>query len=402
MIEGRWVAPILHRIAASAVAVLLVACGSQPDATPTPVPRESVAAHDRDRAQDAVNAFLEAMANPDVTYRVTGQLRVGTVDADGRPDVLINTRYDVKANEYGGTLDIHLRDPTVGGTFQLFVIDGMAHLWNWNAGGTISMDAPETLHRPDALRQLGEDDLTLLGITEDGLFEFAVAPWLGGDPLGEPVDVGAVPEGALPHTALRSHDTRLFLDATGAPARLVQTWSFAFAGEAELRSGTIVDEIEGLGMYVTLEVPGDFPIETSYDVITGVDADNVIVTEPWVEVRPQGGTASLDIAFPQPDRPVMLGIEGAILFIRSHDAEGELTLDRIVSPEGDTIEIPVGMQTLVAYYRTCDGNCALLDEAHDFCEVAAEMTAGRTYELTVEVHDSQRATCSLVDPFDGA
>jgi hypothetical protein len=373
---GDTVWSVMNRAVAIGLAFALAGCGSQPDATPTPATRPSVAADVRDRAQEAVDAFLTAMADPGVTYRATGQLRAGAEDAEGRPDVLVNTYYDVKGSEYGGT----------------------AHLYSENAMATASMDVPGSLRRPDALQGLNADDLAVIGETDDGLLEFAVTPWLGGDPLGEWSDLDAVPDEALPPTELRWHDTRLFLDEEGVPHRLRSSWLFVTDGSEDSVSGTIVEEFTGLGMFVKLAVPEDFPVETSHNVIVGVDADHVIITEPWVDILADGGTATLDVVYPPADRPIVLGIEGAIYFVRSTDADGELILDAIVGHDDGTIEIPVGEQTLVAYYRTCDGNCALLDEAQDFCEISADVVEGARYELTVEVHGPLRATCTLGGP----
>jgi len=376
--------------AAIGLVVVLAACGGPPDATPTPEPRPSVAADVRDRAQQAMDAFFAAMADPEVTYRVIGQLRAGVEDADGRPDVLVNTYFDVKGGEYAGGLDIHLRDPTVGGGFTVAVLDGTAHLIS-GFDTLESMDAPDSLHRPTSVQGLTAGDLVPLGMNEEGLFEFAVTPWLGGDPLGQWVDLGAVPEGPLPpRTELRWHDSRLFLDESGVPQRLEHSWMFAVEGEDAPVSGTIVEDFEGLGMYVTLAVPDDalgFLTPTSHDV----------AGEPWRAVDPEGGTARLDVTFPLPAQPVMLGIEGAIFFVSSHDADGELILDAILGHGDGAIEIPVGSQTLVAYYRTCNGGCARLDAPRELCEIDADIEEGRQYRLRVEINERNRAACALVE-----
>ena len=150
----------MHRLTVAVLALVLVGCGAEPDPTPTPVPLPSLPADDRERAQEVVDAFLEAMADPEVTYRATGVLRVGSVDENGRPDVLVNTRYDVKGDGYGGSVGIHLRDPTVGGDFQLVVNDGTAELWGGSSlGETLSFDAPDELRRPDAIQDVTADDL---------------------------------------------------------------------------------------------------------------------------------------------------------------------------------------------------------------------------------------------------
>ena len=224
-------------------------------------------------------------------------------------------------------------------------------------------------------------------MNDEGLFEFIVTPWLGGDPLGEWVDLTAVPSESLPHSDVRWHDTRLFLDDAGAPRRLIHTWSFLTEGDDEV-GGTIVEEFEALGMYVTLDSPPNGLLTTSHDTDAG----------PFREVVPaEGPTATVELGFAE-GSPGMLGLEGAIYFVRSHDADGEVIADRIVVEENGTVEIGTGAQTLVAYYRTCNGNCASLDGAQDFCEVDAEIQAGTRYVLTIDVDDpGQAGTCTLVE-----
>jgi hypothetical protein len=389
---GAWRAcgVVMRRIAAAVMVLALAGCGAQASATPTPVPLPSVPAAERERADAALDAFLAAMADPDVTYRANGILRVGSVDENDRPDILVNTRYDVKGDGYGGRLDIHLRDPNVGGDYQILVNDESAELWTSRTSETASIDAPDTLRRPDTLRDLTAEDLSFLGVTDEGLLEFVVTPWLGGDPLGEWVDLGAVPDGAMPHTAVRWHDSRLYIDDAGTPHRLAQTWSFLTEETDEESEGTIVEEFEGLGMYVTLDATPDGLVTTSHDTDVG----------PYREITPAGGdTATVDLEVTS-DGPVMLGIEGAIYFVRSHDGDGDVVADRIVGFDLEPVEIGAGEQTLVAYYRTCNGNCAALDGARDFCEVAAEIEDGGRYVLTVEILGMQRAhpaNCTIAE-----
>ena len=377
----------MHRVTAAVLAIMLVGCGAGSDPTPTPVPLPSLPADDQEAAQDVVDAFLATMADPDVTYRATGELRVGEEDENGRPDILIYTSYDVKGDGYGGRVGIHLRDPTVGGNFQLVVNDGTAQLWGLALTETLTFDAPDELRRPDAIQDLTADDLSLVGVTDEGIFEFLVAPWLGGDPLGELVDLETVPSESLPHTEVRWHDTRLFLDDAGTPLRLAHTWSYLTEEGDEEFEGTIVEEFEALGMYVNLDSPPDGLLTTSHDTDAG----------PFREIVPaEGPTATIEVRF-APGGPGMLGIEGAIYFVRSHDADGEVVADRIVLEESATVEIGAGDQTLVAYYRTCNGNCSLLDGPHDFCEVDADIQEGTRYVLTIDVDGpGQAGTCTLV------
>jgi hypothetical protein len=373
---------------ALAVAVLLSACGPAAD-QPTLEPAPSVAQEDREQTDAAVAKFVELMADPELTFRVNGEVRAGSVDGDGRPDVWYWSHYDVHRDDYAGGVSIHLRDPTVGGDHQVRVLDDEVITFDWTGTEWSADDAPDSLRRPTAIRSLAAEDLVPFGVTDDGLVELRVTRWLHGDPISEWRTIGIVPERGLPeHTHVEWHDTRLFLDAGGVPQRLSTSWTFSQDGEDELVSGTIVDEFVGFGMYVTGFEPDGFPFETSHNV-NG---------RPFVELIPDGETATLDVAFVEPDQPVMLGIEGAIFFLRSHDGGGDITLDRIVQHPEHRLEVPVGAQTLVAYYRTCNANCGNLDPPHDFCSIETELEAGRTYRLAVQVKGPALATCDLSDP----
>ena len=77
-------------IAPSAHAVLTVSLVDEPG-HPTKV------------ALDRVLAFLAAMAEPDVTYRVNGQLTVLPIQEHNRAAMDIRTRYDVKGDDYAGS-----------------------------------------------------------------------------------------------------------------------------------------------------------------------------------------------------------------------------------------------------------------------------------------------------------
>jgi hypothetical protein len=122
-------------------------------------------------------------------------------------------------------------------------------------------------------------------------------------------------------------------------------------------------------------------------------------------VRPEAGDTAVlnvEVEFGRRDEPIMLGIEGAIPFVRSHDVEGAIILDRIISLSGSSeVDIGVGEQTLVVYYRPCDGGCGLLDPPTDFCSVDADITPGGRYRLLVEIQSRDRATCTLRDLGEG-
>ena len=139
-------------------------------------------------------------------------------------------------------------------------------------------------------------------------------------------------------------------------------------------------------------------VAASHRIIVGIGADHVGITEPLVEAIPPPGNDDVEvrIEFPLPDQPVMLGIEGALAFLRVHAAEGGIIADRIVSFEGETVPMPAGDHTLVVYYRTCDGSCAVLDPPHTFCTLVATLNPGGRYELAVDIQDRDFATCAFV------
>lgn len=118
-------------------------------------------------------------------------------------------------------------------------------------------------------------------------------------------------------------------------------------------------------------------------VLVGVNAEREAILEPLIETRPEVGDTSAEIAFRFNGWDHQLGIEGAILFLKASDANGVVVLDRMVDGEGDLERIPPGDYTLTAYYRTCDGNCAVLDRAQDFCSMQASFEPHGRYRLTV-------------------
>jgi hypothetical protein len=380
------------------LAVVLAACSSAPHVTSTSSPRASLAEEPAE-SREAVAAFLELMADPDLTYRVTGELRAGAEDPEGGPAIMVTSRYDIQGDDFGGQLSVRVLKLKYGSNFMLVRLDGKTDIFDWQSMTTASIENDEALRDPTAVSKLTADDLEFLGMTDDGLFEFQVRPWLAGDPIGDWVEAGVVPDDKLPRTELQSSDTRLLMDKAGVPQRLVTSWTFNVAGKSEPVAGQIVDEFSAFGLYVKLSVPNGFPMETSHDMIVGVDEDHVVITEPFAEVLPAGdAVANLDVRFRYPDQAVMLGIEGAIFFLRSLDADGEVIVDRIVQSPEATVAIPAGAQTLVAYYRPCDGNCGLLDGPQDFCAVEADIEPGRTYELIVAVQEPQSAVCTVDAP----
>jgi hypothetical protein len=132
-------------------------------------------------------------------------------------------------------------------------------------------------------------------------------------------------------------------------------------------------------------------------VIVGVGEDHVAITQPLVEVFPPATNqdAEVRVIFEQEDQPVMLGIEGALGFLRAHAPDGSVVLDRIVELTEDTVTVPPNDYVLFAYYRTCDGSCTLLDPEQEFCSVDAALDPGGRYELSVTIVEVQRAECVL-------
>ncbi|MDQ2934686.1 MAG: hypothetical protein M3R49_06845 [Chloroflexota bacterium] len=83
---------------------------------------------------------------------------------------------------------------------------------------------------------------------------------------------------------------------------------------------------------------------------------------------------------------VLLGIEGALGFLRSVAADGSVILDRMMETEGPSrYPTPPGEQTLVAYYRTCDGNCGTLDPEEQLCAQVGALESGHAYVLEVSL-----------------
>ena len=372
---------------------VLAGCGlGSPSIAPfTPEAPPSVGAELEQEAGDIAAAFLERMADPDVTYRVSGEVIIGEGDP---PAARVTTAYDVAGDRYGG--GVRVRGPALGkaagsGDWQAIVLDGTTHVYDhmW-VMGWFSADSSETARRPNPWTDLTGEDLVFMGKAEDGFFEFEVTPWIGGDPVGEWVDVGALETKGLAPVTVDSHRTRLTLDDEAIPQRLTSSFTFVSGPDAIAGRGSLVDHYSDMGLYVTISAPGvgGFMGETSHNLL---DTD-----QPFFEVLPSGDeTAQLDVAFEEPEQPMMLGIEGAIGFIRSHAPDGSLQLDTIISLQEDVVDVPIGRQTLVVYYRTCDANCSMLDGPQEFCVVEAEIEDDARYDLTVRVVDRDLAVCEL-------
>ena len=370
---------------------LLAGCGAQSIAPFTPEAPPSVEAELENEANDVAVAFLDRMADPDVTYRVSGEVTIGEGDP---PAARVTTAYDVAGDRYGGF--VRVRGPALGdaagsGDFQAIVVDGTTHVYDhFFVMGWFSAESPESARRPNPWTDLTGEDLVFMGKTEDGLFEFDVTPWIGGDPVGEWVDVGALETKGLAPVTVESHRTRLTLDDDAIAHRLTSSFTFVAGPDENAGRGSLVDQYSDMGLYVSISAPepGGFLGESSHNLLdTG---------RPFFEVRPpDADTAQVNVAFEEPEQPFLLGMEGAIGFIRSHAPDGTLQLDTIISLQEDVVDVPIGQQTLVVYYRTCDANCSMLDGPHDFCIVDAEIEGGVRFDLTVKVVDRDLAVCEL-------
>ena len=396
MASGRW----LRRptgVAAMGLIIALAACGS---VAPLPTPTPSVAAEQQAEADTVVEALFERMTDPEVTYRAHSEVIYGEPDENDQAPGRIWTDYDVAADDYGGWLRIRgLALPDGAGCdCNAYVVDGTTHVIKDFLDPVVVADTPPSVRHPNPFLALEPGDVQFLGMTEGGDFEYAVVPWVGGDPFGEWADVGLLPHEPLAPISIDSHETRLVVNREGVPSSLTSTW--AFTTEAGVQGdGSLVTEFDSFGLYLDIQVPSAdrFPIGWSHDIGVGVDETHTVVREAFAEVRPSlGPSADLEITFPVPEQPVILGIEGAIAFVRAHGADGEVILDRIVSFEGDELELPVGDLTVVAYYRTCDGNCSLLGHATDFCQVDIDVAEGERYLLEVAVtHEPSQAECRI-------
>jgi hypothetical protein len=127
----------------------------------------------------------------------------------------------------------------------------------------------------------------------------------------------------------------------------------------------------------------------------GEDRNHVIVTMPLRQVIPSvpPNPAYVAVTFSDTEG-VLLGIEGALLFLRATTASGTVTVDRIIGADGVTQGLPADTYTLLAYYQGCDGNCFLLDGEAPFCSAKGVLKANSRYHLTVRV---SKRICELTE-----
>ena len=125
-------------------------------------------------------------------------------------------------------------------------------------------------------------------------------------------------------------------------------------------------------------------------VIRSLDGNTTTQMDSLHEVVPPASddAATLNISFVD---PMMLGMEGGVIFLKAATLDGTLVLDRRVDPE-DSQAMPPGDYTITAYYRACDGNCGILDPPADFCSVGASLAAGEVRMLEVS---AERKRCTI-------
>ena len=369
----------------------------------TPEAPPSLEAEAEDKSSAVARAFLARMHDPGVTYRVSGEFELGPWDSGGQPFALVRSAYDVSGADYAGTVTLGGVGLDSGRQIQSMVVDGSSHWLDWSAVPSewSPEELPDTARRANPFVEFGESDLTFMGFTDDGLHEFDVPAWIGGDPFSEWAAVGALGAGTDSAMTVTSHRTRLTVDADGIPQRLTSSWTFSGGPNGSSGEGSLVDTYSAFGLYVAIAAPE--PADglygaTSHDIIIGVDADHVAQVEPWFELEPpRDASAPLEVTFVDPGQPLMLGVEGAIPFVRTDALDGSLATDQILTFQGGTAALPLGENRIVAYYRTCDGNCRILDPPHEFCAVETEVVEGLRYELSVRVLDTDRAECDLRD-----
>jgi hypothetical protein len=340
------------------------------------------------------------MADPGVTYRVQGELTMGDANSDGQIQAHVSTYHDVAGGDFAGF--VRLRGSALPGgaadDYHAVVIDGTTHVWGTSRPEWLSAATPDSVRRANPFVELDAADFVLIGQTDGGHLQYSVTPWIGGDPIGEWADIGLFDGGSLAATSVQAHTTRLIVDNDGVPIRLASSWTFTSDEDGTVGDGSYVANYSAFGLYVnaTAPRPDGIPPDWSHDIIVGVDEAHRTITRPFVELLPPAvGSAELRIGFRRPERPLMLGVEGAIAFLRSHAPGGELAMERVVSWDGEAVDIPSGPMTLIVAYRTCDGSCALLDPNVDICSVDAEIQRGAHYELSVRIMTAQRAACEL-------
>jgi len=380
--------------------LVLAACGSpEPSVVPfTPAAVPSASDEGTDGAVVARDAFLALMADPELTFRVESELKAGAENAEGLVAFRLVGIHDATPTDYAEHAQIagHLFGDS-STNFQLLSIGRTSHVLD-QAGiaGWTEVVASDDAYRPNAIVGLAEEDLRFVGETSDGLLEFDVVPWIFGDPIGATAALGLVDDPALPQTTTTSHRTRLFTDDAGVPQHIVSDWTLEAGGEPA--EGTLSQRFSSFGLYVSIRPPtgGSFA-ETSYDIDDDLDGDGEAEIHPWFDVAPEADAdvAELELEILPPDEPFILGFEGAILFVRAHDEAQALILDQIVPFEGGSVRVPVGHQTVVAYYRTCDGWCGWLDAARTFCTAQAAFESGTRYRMVVRP-DMTDAKCTVI------
>jgi hypothetical protein len=114
-------------------------------------------------------------------------------------------------------------------------------------------------------------------------------------------------------------------------------------------------------------------------IITGVNDDHTVITEPLVQIRPLASETDPKLVIG--NWPSM-GIEGGKGFVRA-EIGGEVVFDAIVDREPFWLP-EAGDYRLTVYSRSCDGNCGLLDMPVQHCAFDKTLRSEMEYRITIE------------------
>jgi hypothetical protein len=115
-----------------------------------------------------------------------------------------------------------------------------------------------------------------------------------------------------------------------------------------LRAAVLVVLLSGCAAASPSPIVTPVPTPPGVRVITGVDENHYAIFEPLVEVFPSQPTTTQLVVVEE--EPVVLGIEGAWLFLRG-TMNGTVVVDRNVDWDGDVQALPQGDYVLEVYYE---------------------------------------------------
>ncbi len=100
-------------------------------------------------------------------------------------------------------------------------------------------------------------------------------------------------------------------------------------------------------------------------------------------VVPNSGADHATLETSVPPNTLAPGLEGAVLFVRLVDPQGQTALDRPFEWPADSQAIPPGSYALTTYWRGCDGSCSRLSAESDFCQADVVAAPGSTIKVKV-------------------